>query len=201
MTAKPTEEGWFWEWRTFGEIPPRVVDRLARYEVRGEPGTAGRDFYFVSDVTDQNVKLRGRELLKLKPLLARLADGVELYEETARLNFALPAPPDAVGMAGSLLGVEVEAGAPLNWFELKAALMAAPGVRFVPVRKRRTQYVVGGGWAELAELEFPGGTVRSLGVQSGSISETRRLRDQLDPAGELEPLNYVGACRRWSGPA
>src|SRR5687767_10046358 len=113
MAAKPAEEGWFWEWRAFGDLPAAVVAAVELHDVRGAPGVEGEDLYLVSAWTDQNVKLRGASL-KLKPLLARLGDGLELYEETARLVFDLPAGADAVQKAASLLGVHVEAEAPAD---------------------------------------------------------------------------------------
>jgi hypothetical protein len=197
MTAKRTEEGWFWEWRVFGELPDSLLDRVRQFEERGIGNGTGEDFYFVSELTDQNVKLRGDDVLKLKPLLVRLEDGVELYEETSRLTYELPAPAEAVEKAGHLLGVALEPSAAMDSFAVRSAFARVSSVRFVPVKKQRTQYTVGDGWVEVAELEFPSATVRSLGVQSPSLAETRRLRDLLDPARALRPLNYVEACRRW----
>jgi hypothetical protein len=194
MSNKPGEEGWFWEWRTFGELPALLVEAVEAYELRGEPGIEGEDLYLISASTDQNVKLRG-DGLKLKPLLVELDDGLELYEESARLAFDLPASPDAIAKAASLLGVHVAAPRALGRDELLALI--GPGVVRVEVLKRRTQYVVGDGWVELAELEFPAARVRSLGIQSSSLAETRRIRDLLDPGRALAPINYVDACRRW----
>ena len=202
MSGKPTEEGWFWEWRTFCVVPDEVADRVRAFELRGDPVVENADLYLISTLTDQNVKLReDGGLLKLKPLLARLDGGFELYEETARLVFEMPAPPDAIRMAGGLLGVALEVAAPLGLDDLLARCAAdAPEVRAVHVRKRRTQYAARDGWLELAELEFPRETVRSLGIQSRRLDRTRALRDEVDPDGLLEPLGYVAACRRWSGP-
>ncbi len=198
MTGKPTEEGWFWEWRTFGAIPESVVERLARYDVRGARDVENADLYFVSSLTEQNVKLRADgAMLKLKPRLVRLADGLELYEETMRLLFAMPAEPRAVTMAAGLLGVTAPVDTPVD-ADAFAALLDTPAVRSVRARKRRTQYSVGDGWVELADVEFPREAVRSIGMQSRSLDETRRIRELLDPNLELAPVNYVEACRRWS---
>jgi hypothetical protein len=196
MASKPAEEGWFWEWRTFGEPPDSVVRVVEAHEVRGEAGVEGEDLYLVAAATDQNVKLRD-ETLKLKPLLVRLDGGFELYEEARRLVFAFPLDAEAVRMAASLLGLVPAA----EEAEDAAALVDALGreVRRVAVRKRRTQYAIGDGWAEIADLEFPAGRVRSLGIQSSSLGETRRIRALLDPKGALEPTNYVEACRIWGG--
>ena len=199
MSGKPSEEGWFWEWRTFGRVPDSVAARAAAHERRGAV-VENEDLYLISTLTDQNVKLRedGGQL-KLKPLLARVAGGFELYEETERLIYAMPASPDALHKAASLLGVVLEAAAPLGLKELLARLAAeAPEVRAVRVRKRRTQYLVEDGWIELAELEFPTAVVESLGIQSRRLERTRALRDEVDPEHALEPLNYVAACRLWS---
>jgi hypothetical protein len=194
MNNKQGEEGWFWEWRAFGELPDAVVSAVESHELRGEPCIEGEDLYLVSPWTEQNVKLRG-ESLKLKPLLARLADGLELYEETERLVFAPPMHPDAIAKAASLLGVHVATGAQLGRDELLG--LFGPDVLRVPVRKRRTQYTVGDGWVELADLEFGSVSGRSLGIQSSSLAETRRIRSLVDPARELTAMNYVEACRRW----
>jgi len=200
MTGKPSEEGWFWEWRTFGVVPEAVAERVAAHERRGGAVVENDDLYLISALTDQNVKLRedGGQL-KLKPLLARVDGGFELYEETERLIFAMPASPEAIRMAAGLLGVALEVAAPLGLEALLARFAAeAPEVRSVHVRKRRTQYAVEDGWIELAELEFPCGRVESLGIQSRRLDRTRAIRDEVDPEHALEPLGYVAACRLWS---
>lgn len=198
MSGKPTESGWFWEWRAFGEIHDSILERARRCALRGAPNVENEDWYFVSPFTDQNVKLRADAgLLKLKPLLARLDDGCELYEESLDLLFAMPASPDAVARAAALLGVDLaRTESPVDAGRLVAAFASA-SVETVRVRKRRTQYVVGDGWIEVAELELPAARVTSLGIQSARIEETRRLRDTLDPDRRLSPTSYVDACRRW----
>jgi hypothetical protein len=200
MSRKPTEEGWFWEFRAFGDVPAAIAERVAAYERRGAAAVENDDLYFVSSLTDQNVKLRTDSgLLKLKPLLVRLDEGFELYEESERLVFPMPAPPDAVRMAGGLLGVALDARAAVDRDALVAALEAhAPAIRGVRVRKRRTQYSTGDAWIELAELAFPAASMRSLGIQSASLDAVRALRDALDPARALAPAGYVEACRRWA---
>jgi hypothetical protein len=198
VSGKPVEEGWFWEWRTFGARPEHAARILEAQAVRGNAGLFSYDEYFIADRTDQNVKLRDPQL-KLKPLLARLADGLELYEESARLLYDLPIDATGLSMAASLLGVEVSAPASATRDEVVRVLGSAAGVRFVPVHKRRTQYTIGEGWAELAEIEFPGGKTWSLGVQSRNLSTTRAIRDMLDPGREFVPMGYVEACRKWGG--
>src|SRR5262249_55674808 len=101
-------------------------------------------------------------------------------------------------MTASLLGVDTGLRDAADRRAFLAAFAGAAGVRQVGVRKRRTQYVLGGGWIEVADLEFPSARVRSIGVQSPRLSDTRRLRGVLDPGRELEPLGYVAACRRWA---
>jgi hypothetical protein len=198
VSGKPSEEGWFWEWRAFGVVPEPVAARVRAHETRGEPDVEGDDLYLVSSLTDQNVKLRADGgLLKLKPRLAALADGCELFEETARLIWTTPVPAAAVAKAAALLGVAVDAGEPLDAERLRRAFEAAPEVRLVRARKRRTQYAIGEAWVELADVVFPRGAVRTIGVQSPRLDETRRVRDLVDPDGLLSPLGYVDACRRW----
>lgn len=197
MSGKPSEQGLFWEWRAFGAIPDEVLGRVRERPVRGNPYTYNDDLYFVSDATEQNVKLRnGGGLLKIKPFYGRLDDGCELYEEAYRLAYALPVTPEAASFAAALLGLDLGADGPLSRDELVAA-MDAPPVSVVRVEKRRTQYADGDGWIEIAEIEFPRATVASLGVQSTSLAETRRVRDAVDPDRLLHPMCYVGACRRW----
>lgn len=197
MTAKRTEEGWFWEWRAFGMIPSEILGAVRSREVRGTPELESDDEYFVSSSTDQNVKLRAGTL-KLKPLLARLDDGCELYEESERLVFALPVTHDEANRAASLLGLSIgfADGTSLDAGALAAALLAGPSVARVRILKRRTQYAVGAGWVEVAELESGGVATTSLGVQSTSLAETRRIVAELDPARSLAPMGYVEACRR-----
>lgn len=198
MSEKTSEEGLFWEWRTFGTIPERVTRTLTRCEVRAAD-VVNDDLYFISTLTDQNVKLRhGADQLKLKPLIVRLDDGLELYEESMRWIWPLPAPPEGVSAAASLLGLSLEVSEAWSAERIRAAFRIRGGIiATVAVKKRRSQYVLGDGWAELADLEFPGGVVRSLGLQSRSLAETRRMRDLLDPERSLPPINYVDACRRW----
>lgn len=199
MSGKPTEEGWFWEWRTFGEPPKKTIEIVEGHDVRGKAGEVSDDVYLISTLTTQNVKLReDGSLLKLKPLLAALEDGCELYEETARLVFDMPAGDDAVLRAASLLGTRVELGSRVHASALLAAFDAQSDVvTTVHTHKVRTQYVAGDGWLELADVTFPGGRVRSLGIQSKHLDETRRLRALVDPDRRLDAMNYVEACRRW----
>ena len=200
MSRKAGEDGIFWEWRTFGTITDRARRTLARCERRGSGEVVNEDLYFISALTEQNVKLRhGSDQLKLKPLLVRLDDGLELYEESPRWIWPLPAPPEGVAAAAGLLGISLEASEPWNVDRLRAAfkIRGSGVITSVTVRKRRTQYLVGEGWAEIAELEFPAGAVTSLGLQSHNLNETRRLRDMLDPDRGLTPMNYVEACRTW----
>ena len=92
------------------DVPESVVERVAAHEVRGAPDLENEDLYFVSSLTEQNVKLRADgSLLKLKPLYARLDDGLELYEETSRLLFPMPASPEAVDRLGLKGGVQAVA--------------------------------------------------------------------------------------------
>jgi hypothetical protein len=200
VSAKPSEAGLFWEWRTFGTIPDRIVRALSRCEVRGRAGIENEDLYFVSGLTEQNVKLRtGASVFKLKPLLVGLEDGLELYEESDRWIWEMPVAPEGVAAAASLLGVSLETSEPWSADRIRAAFKVRGGViSTILVRKKRTQYVYGGGWAEMAELEFPGGAVRTLGLQSRSLGETRRMRDMLDADRTLVPMNYVAACRKYT---
>lgn len=199
MSAIRSEEGWFWEWRTFGALPDEVTARVERLERRGVSMT-GVDEYFVSTRSQQNVKLRdGGAFLKLKPLLVTLSEGFELYEETLRLCFAPPFGRDVVRMATSLLGCAVEPAGPQDAAGLSRLLsVECDGVRRVVVSKSRSQFVAGTGWVEIVALAFPTARVASLGIQSTRLDEVRRLRATLDPRGVLPAMNYVQACRRWA---
>jgi len=177
--------------------PDDVLVRARRRELRGAPDVDNDDLYLVSSATDQNVKLRGDGgFLKLKPLLARLEDGCELFEESLRWSWSMPVPTDGILSAAALLGIDVDVHGPLD-ADAVVDVLTGSTVEAVRVRKRRTQYVDGDGWLEVAELVFPGARVQSLAIQSPTIAETRRIRAALDPDAVLAPLSYVDACRRW----
>jgi hypothetical protein len=205
MTKAP-EEGLIWEWRAFGRIPAQLAEKIKSHPVRmGISDQRGEDIYLISPTTDQNVKLRrwGAEwLLKFKLLLATGPRLIELYSETAQMVFSFPVPRDALEQAARLLAVKLPEDPDRESFDedefVQALVSSAPEARKVEVGKVRSQYDFDGGWVELAQVGLPRGRVESLSIQSYEVEAVENILDLLNPGPELEPMNYVEACRRWS---
>jgi hypothetical protein len=209
---KPPEEGQIWEWRAFGPLDQGLKDQVKQLPVRAEIQDAvGEDIYFISPANDQNVKLRigpNGWVLKFKILLeTRAIEGVrgafELYNESARLTYQLPVSKKELSDAADLLGVSVSEGdlkrdsfGVSAFFEAFARL--SPPVTRVPVKKRRSQYQYPGGWIELAEVSFDKHETETISIHSPSLAVAEEMLGRFQPDDQLEPMNYVQACRRWS---
>src|SRR5690349_13171331 len=144
--TKPPEEGQVWEWRGFGQISRHILAQVETLPIRnGVRDIAGTDIYLISPTSDQNIKLRLTDkgwVLKFKLLLAKRADGIELYHETARWTYAFPLSAAVMKEAARLLDVTLpEATLAADAFtqaESVAALQAAtPAVISVETRKVR----------------------------------------------------------------
>ncbi|HWP45457.1 MAG TPA: hypothetical protein VNO14_19615 [Blastocatellia bacterium] len=207
MTAKPPEEGEVWEWRAFGRISDSLLALVRSHPVRmGILDQQGEDLYFISPASDQNVKLRragGRWVLKLKLLLATSDNSIELYSETSKMVFSFPVPAIVFHQAARLLGVSLETSldekAEVSDQQfIESLVTASPPAASVEVAKIRSQYDFECGWVEIADVSFPRGRVQSLSVHSPEIESVRSILSLLQPGPELEAMNYVEACRRWS---
>jgi hypothetical protein len=204
---KPPEEGDIWEWRAFGRIDERLRAKVESYPVRaGIKALCGEDIYFVSCVSDQNVKLRksGSEwLLKFKLLLATERQALELYSETAASIFRFPVRSDMLREAARLLQTNLpEDALSMTSFtdeEFARALAgSSPAVTRVEVSKVRSQFQFDGGWIEMADVVFKRGRVQTISIHSNEVEVVEKMVERLGPGAELEVMNYVQACRRWS---
>jgi len=204
--SKPSEEGRIWEWRAFGRITDALAAKVRAYPIRfGLSDLRGEDIYLISPLSDQNVKLRRYAhgwVLKLKLLFETKPGRFELYVESAEFTYPFPVSIDRLKDAARLLCVTLPAGAPsmatLEEPEFVGVLAkASPEVTETRVSKRRSQYQFDGGWLELADVKFQTRQIQSLSVHSPEIEVVRRMIDRLQPGAEMEPMNYIEACRRW----
>lgn len=205
--TKPPEEGRVWEWRAFGPISESLAARVRAYPIRnGISDLPGDDIYLIAPKSDQNVKLRrsaGVWVLKLKLLFDTKARPFELYNESAEFNYYFPVSVARLKDSARLLGVKLPAAAlSIDSFTeaefVKALAQSSPPVVESRVSKKRSQYlVVDHGWLELADVKFATRKTQSLSVHSPEIDIAREMVARLQPGDELEPMNYIEACRRW----
>jgi len=205
MTKAP-EEGEIWEWRAFGPISERLAAEVRAYPIRlGVSDFRGDDIYLVAPRSDQNVKLRRYTsgwVLKLKLLFETRPGSFELYNESAEFTYGFPVSLDTLEEAARLLEVKLP-GALLStatFIEedfVKALAESSPTVVETKVSKRRSQYQFENGWLELADVNFAKHNVQSISIHSPDIEVVKKMVSRLQPGNELEPMNYIEACRRW----
>lgn len=204
--TKPSEEGRIWEWRAFGRVSEPLAAQVRAYPIRfGLSDLRGDDIYFVAPSSEQNVKIRcypsGR-VLKLKVLLETKPGSFELYEESAEYTHQFPVAVHTLKDAARLLAVEPTKLAlskdTLTEQEFVTALSeSSPPAIEVTVSKRRSQYRFDDGWLELADVEIRNTAVQSVSIHSPALGIVQQMVDRLQPGDELEPMNYIQACRRW----
>ena len=206
MTIKPPEEGIIWEWRAFGRLDPKLESKIRALPIRnGVVDHSDEDVYLVSPATDQNVKIRKVGtfwVLKFKELLEKGTDSIELYREGQDTVFGFPVTSGALTTAAALLNTKVPG--PLSDTDrygreelVNILADSIPKIRALDVPKVRSQFVVNGGWVELAEATFPKGNIQTLSLHSFEKSKVQQNLEFLEPAGELNVMNYIDACRRW----
>lgn len=204
--AKAPEEGQIWEWRAFGQISDALSARVRAHPIRlGIKDAPAKDVYLISPGSDQNVKLRqsGTDwVLKFKLLLKKVSSGAELYSESWNMVFGFPVDPDVVSRAAELLSVTLPEAEPAgdsfdreNFINLFR--QASPAAKIIEVSKVRSQFHMGIGWIELADMIFPHGQSQSISLHSADIKSVEAMLDELKPDAGLEVMNYVEACRRW----
>ena len=91
-----------WEWRTFGESFGESDDRFAALEP--DSVQESDELYFLSPVTDENVKVRDL-LMDIKKLEQVNSEGLEQWKPVMKGSFPLPAAAlknvfDALGVVG-----------------------------------------------------------------------------------------------------
>lgn len=204
--TKPPEEGRIWEWRAFGPISDTLAAKVRAYPIRlGISDLRGEDIYLVASGSDQNVKLRRYAsgwVLKLKLLFDAKTRPFELYNESAEFTYYFPVSLDRLKDAARLLGVtlpvavlSIESFAEAEF--VMALAQSSPAVAESRVSKRRSQFQFENGWLELAEVKFATRETESVSVHSPDIEVVKEMVERLQPGDELEPMNYVEACRRW----
>jgi len=205
--AKPPEEGRVWEWRAFGPIPETLAAKVGASPTRlGVSDLRGDDLYLISPGSDQNVKLRQYEtgcMLKLKLLFETRPGRFELYVESTQFMYRFPVALNCLTYAARLLGVTLPAAAlSIGTFGepefVKALAESTPAVVVTRVSKTRSQYEFENGWLELADVKFASRATQSISINAFEIEIVKEMLERLKPGDELEPMNYVEACRRWS---
>lgn len=203
---KPPEEGKIWEWRAFGPISETLAAKVRAYPIRlGISDLRGEDIYLIAPHSDQNVKLRRYAngwVLKLKLLFETKARPLELYNESAEFTYQFPVSLDKLKDSARLLGVSLP-GAALSIESFAEAEFvrtlaeSSPPVAESRVSKRRSQYQFANGWLEVADVKFATCETQSLSVHSPDIEVVKGMVERLQTGAELEPMNYVEACRLW----
>lgn len=208
---KPAEEGMIWEWRAFGKISKKLLKKIEAYPLRrGPSGRAltnliGQDLYFVSPVSEHNIKLRksigSAWILKFKLLLDTKPDAVELYNESNKKTFQFPVKPKIVKEMAGLLNVDLS-GAKLTKMNarkfIKLFAQTSPALVLVLVGKVRSQYQTPEGWIEIADITFPKKRTQSISLHAFTRSDVEKMLDVLEPGGNLKVMNYLEACRKWA---
>jgi hypothetical protein len=205
MTKRP-EEGRIWEWRAFGRISEGLAAKVRAYPIRlGLSDLRGEDIYLLAPHNDQNVKLRRYAsgwVLKLKLLFETDTKPFERYNEGAEFIHRFPVALNRLKDAARLLGTALPLAAlSIGTFAeaefVKALAESTPAIVESKVSKRRSQYQFENGWLELADVEFATRSTQSISLHSPQIEIVRDMLARLQPGDELEPMNYIQACRRW----
>lgn len=211
--SKAPEEGYVWEWRAFGELPQALLDRIRAHPIRldlnGTPleNLFGQDLYLISPVSDHNIKLRktlGSDwLLKFKLLLATEARAIELYHESNKKSFRFPVGAAVVRETVELLKVALPEGLAQKGKMsaerfVEVLKLTAPRVETILIGKIRSQYDLGAGWAELAEVTFPARRTQSISFHAFERGALEQLLDEYPMDEGVTAMNYVEACRRWA---
>ena len=150
-----------WEWRAFGRSFGGAEGRF------GEPERVQEsdEVYFVSRLTDANVKVRDG-LLDVKELEHVDDDGLEQWTPVLKAEF--PVPADQVAAVLDRLGVTAELTRDAYSLDelIGEVVGAAPGLRAVRVHKRRQRFTIGGCMSELTDLNTDVGDTRTVAVES-----------------------------------
>jgi hypothetical protein len=203
---KPPEEGKIWEWRAFGNLTPDLLTRVNSLPLRaGIVGRPDNDIYFISPASDHNIKVResdGKAILKLKLLLESGTDSIELYEESLDMVYDFPVSKSVFDQVCFLLKTVAPVGLEsIKSFGVEGLIRTLascePLIKKVEVPKTRSQYLVKGGWVELADMLFPHKRTQSISVHSFQKEAVRRALEDLNIGDGLKIMNYVTACRTW----
>jgi len=203
---KPPEEGMIWEWRAFGRISKTLASKVKAHPLRlGIDKVRGEDIYLISPESDHNVKLRKSAngwVLKFKLLCHTRSKLIELYNESAEWIYRFPVTVDRLQAAARLLKCRLpklpRSIETLTTDEFVQALgRSSPVIAETRVSKTRSQYRFDGGWLELAHVTFSKRRIHSISIHSPDRKVVKEMLARLSPGAELEPMNYLEACRRW----
>ena len=185
-----------WEWRTFGESFGESDDRFAALEP--DSVQESDELYFLSPVTDENVKVRDL-LMDVKKLEQVNSEGLEQWKPVMKGSFPLPAA--ALKNVFDALGVVPPPLARTSYtMEQFLAELVEPGgrVRAVKVHKKRAHYKIDGCMAEMTEVVSDGKKTRTVALESedpaGVIATVRKLG--LD---RFENINYPQGLKQLVG--
>lgn len=178
-----------WEWRLIARTLPIDPARLAV-----DPGgpSAGREAYLLSTRTPHNVKIRN-QVLEIKWLERRAADGLELWRPTARSPF--PLDPAARKALWAAWGIPPQpADATVSLAALRDVVDRHDDLRLVDLIKRRTRLSLAGCAGELVDLEIGAEHCVSLAFED---VDPRTVRAALTAAGleGFPNLNYPAALK------
>jgi exopolyphosphatase / guanosine-5'-triphosphate,3'-diphosphate pyrophosphatase len=154
-----------WEWRSFGEQFDEAADVLGA--LTATQVVESSELYLLSAAGTDVVKVRD-ELMDVKRLQETGDDGLEQWKPVLKARFPLTgAELDAV-----LAALEVDAppasgtaGSSLEAL-LEEVVGSNPGLRAVPVHKRRVRYILNGCLAELTEVRTDQAGTRTVAVES-----------------------------------
>ena len=149
-----------WEWRTFG-------DGLADAETRLRALTPERvqeidETYLLAAAVDHAVKER-EGLMDVKHLEQVNGDGLELWRPVMKSQLPISAADARAVLAA--LGVD-SAPLELESYDVADLAGASRAVTLIPVHKSRRHYTFEGCMAELTDIRAPGGSTRTIAVES-----------------------------------
>ena len=152
-----------WEWRTFGDNFGEADQRIAALQPGGVQESD--ETYFLSDVADENVKVRD-QLMDIKKLEQVNADGLEQWKPVMKGGFPLPAAElkkvfESLGVSQpTLSAAEYTLGEIIAEF-----IKTDPRLHVVNVHKKRTRYTVEGCMGEMTEVIADGKKIRTVAFE------------------------------------
>jgi hypothetical protein len=176
------------EYRTWGEAFAGLPSPS------GEPET--REVYLLPDgVEGINAKFR-RDALEIKRLLGE-RDGLQHWLPALRCPLPLPATVIAEHLCLAL-GVDAPRLSARDYdleHFLDEVASALPGVRVVPLKKRRRSFPVAGARAERTRVSVGDLTLETIAVEAESFKAAARATSELD-LRRAPNVDYVAALRR-----
>ena len=156
-----------WEWRTFGVDLGPAEEYLAG---RAPTGTKESDELYLLSVDGDTVKVRDG-LMDIKLLRELGTSGLERWEPVLKTPFPLGhGDIEAVFAALRLPVPHLERETYTLEELLRDVVEPHPGVRAVPVRKRRVRHMIEGCIGELSEVEVGDWVTRTIAIESEDLA-------------------------------